>query len=392
MRQVLVYIPLHWLAQILPESLAQHIPDYLPLYGYGLMLFLAFILCGALANRLARREGVDPKFLPDLAIWLFVTGILGARITFILQEWPTFFGENRNPWRVFALWDGGLVLYGSIVGGAIGYILAHRRFLAPQGISFWKMTDIIAPCIALGVALGRIGCLCTGCCYGNVACAECAALTRPLTFPLPSAPTLDMARLGYQHLAGFQVRPETLEVIAIEPGSAADEQLRGGDIILKVNGMEVNADHLDPHLTRYELLQAALETAWPAPMRELHLTVLREGQEVELQPFVPESLPLHPTQVYETISMSLLLFFLLSYYPFKRRDGSVLVLLMLGYGLHRFLNEMLRVDNPPVVLNLFTFSQTVSLLVLAGAAVIAYLVFIRGVRETAPAIPAAGQW
>src|SRR4051794_215621 len=83
-----------------------------PVYGYGMMLFLAFVLCSWLAGRLARREQVDPKILPDLAIWLFVTGILGARITFVLQEWPSFFGEDRNPLRVFALWDGGLVLYG----------------------------------------------------------------------------------------------------------------------------------------------------------------------------------------------------------------------------------------------------------------------------------------
>src|SRR3954452_18107241 len=87
-----------------------------PVYGYGMMLFLAFVLCSWLAGRLARREGVDPKVLPDLAIWLFVTGIAGARITFVLQEWPTFFGEGKNPLRIFALLDGGLVLYGSLIG------------------------------------------------------------------------------------------------------------------------------------------------------------------------------------------------------------------------------------------------------------------------------------
>jgi phosphatidylglycerol:prolipoprotein diacylglycerol transferase len=385
MRQVLFYIPLHWL----PESIGKYLPEYLPLYGYGLMLFAAFILCGALASRLARREGLDPKFLPDLAIWLFVTGILGARITFVMQEWPTFFGEDRNPMRVFALWDGGLVLYGSIIGGAIGFFLAHRRFLAPQGISAWKLVDILAPGIALGVALGRIGCLCTGCCYGNVACSECASLT----FPLPSAPTQEMARLGNQNLAGFMVDPATLEVVAIEPDSAAAAAgLQEGDVVLKVNDMDVSNEHVDPPVRRFDLLSAALINAWPPTVRELHLTVGRDGRVVELEPFVPRSLPLHPTQVYETISMTLLLFLLLSYYPFKRQDGSVLVLLMFGYGIHRFLNEMLRVDNPQIVLNLFTFSQTVSLMVLAGAVVLAYLVWVRRVSEPGPPVPAAGQW
>src|SRR5205823_15133592 len=116
-------------------------------------------------------------------------------------------------------------------------------------------------------------------------------------------------------------------------------------------------------------------------------------------PFLPESLPLHPTQVYETISMALLLFFLLSYYPYKTHDGAVMVFLMLGYGLHRFLNEMLRIDNPDVAwlrngLGVsMTFSQIVSVLVLAGAAVLAYVVFVRRpVPESAPALAPVKPW
>src|SRR5260370_5418768 len=79
----------------------------------------------------------------------------------------------------------------------------------------------------------------------------------------------------------------------------------------------------------------------------LQLTVLREGNSVILPPFEPRTIGLHPTQIYETISMCLLLFFLLSYYPYKRHDGELMVLLMVGYGVHRFLNEMLRLDVDP---------------------------------------------
>jgi prolipoprotein diacylglyceryltransferase len=379
MRQVLFYIPLG---------------DFnLPVYGYGLMLFLAFVLCSWLAGRLSRREGIDPKFLQDLAIWLFVFGIAGARITFVIQEWPLF---RDNPIHVFYLWDGGLVLYGSLIGGAIGYFLLHRRLIAPQGVSPWKMADIIAPCIALGVGLGRVGCLLTGCCFGNVACPGCAALH----FPLPSAPTAEMARLGYQTLAGFTVHPATLQVEAVEPDSpAAHAGLERGDILLNVNGLDVSKDKpektkdgRDVVVTRGELLRAGLLGAWPAGTRELNLTVRRGEHELTLV-YLPVSLGLHPTQVYETISMGLLLFFLLSYYPYKRYDGSVIVFLMLGYGAHRFLNEMLRIDNPKVVLDLFTFSQTVSLLVIAGGLVLAYFVFVRHASAAAPAAePAATSW
>jgi phosphatidylglycerol---prolipoprotein diacylglyceryl transferase len=79
---------------------------------------------------------------------------------------------------------------------------------------------------------------------------------------------------------------------------------------------------------------------------------------------------LNPTQIYESVSMILLLFFLLSYYPFKKSDGSVMVLFMIGYGVHRFLNVMLRTDTDPVAFNM-TLSQNISILVLIGAVAIA---------------------
>src|SRR5439155_4530237 len=91
--------------------------------------------------------------------------------------------------------------------------------------------------------------------------------------------------------------------------------------------------------------KAAQEVKDIAPVDgELKLKVARDGKEVALAAFTPTSIGLHPTQIYETISMCLLLFFLLSYYPYKRHDGELFVLLMFGYGVHRFLNENLRTD------------------------------------------------
>jgi len=74
--------------------------------------------------------------------------------------------------------------------------------------------------------------------------------------------------------------------------------------------------------------------------------------------------------------MCLLLFFLLSYYPYKRHDGELMVLLMVGYGVHRFLNEMLRLDVDPGI-GALTMSQIISLFVLAGAVILAVAVWRR---------------
>jgi hypothetical protein len=189
-----------------------------------------------------------------------------------------------------------------------------------------------------------------------------------------------MVKLGYQTYAGFLVARDDLRVLAVEPGSAAEAAgLRPGDLIRNVNGVEV---------TQLDRPGDALLGYLSSGQEGLTLTVVRDGQAMTLPTFRAHSLGLHPTQLYETISMVLLCFFLLSYYPYKRHDGAVMVFLMLGYGIHRFLNEMLRVDNEIVAFNM-TFSQLVSILVLLAAGVLAYFVWRRPAvdKEPAPSPP-----
>jgi len=355
-----------------------HVPFInLPVYGYGLMLFFAFLGCSWLAKRLCRREGIDGKMIPDMAIVLFITGILGGRLVYVIQYWDTFVVRD-DWWSLIKLWDGGLVLYGALAGGTLGYFGFWWYALRPHGVSNWKMVDITAPCVALGIAFGRIGCLCTGCCYGNVACEGCPAIHFPLytntTPPQFTGPSADMIKRGHQTPFGFTFRGDSLQVAAVEPGSAADGIVQPRDYVLEINGIKL-------------MSQADL---WKIG-DEVNMTVFRDGQEapVPLPPFMPTSIGVHPTQIYETISMCLLLFFLLSYYPYKRHDGELFVLFLIGYGMHRFLNEMLRTDTTPVAFGM-TLSQNVSLLVLAFAAALATIVWRRpliGQAEPA-AVPA----
>src|SRR5262249_48019200 len=152
--------------------------------------------------------------------WLFVCGIAGARITYMIQY-------HVSVWDFFRIWDGGLVFYGSAVGGAVGYFLAHFLILRRHHISGWKMADIIAPPAALGLCIGRFGCLLNGCCYGNVACPDCPAIS----FPLAAPPREAMVRAGYQTAAGFTLwsdrnpgpRPTEKDNVVrqVEPGSPA---------------------------------------------------------------------------------------------------------------------------------------------------------------------------
>jgi phosphatidylglycerol:prolipoprotein diacylglycerol transferase len=307
------------------------------------MLFITFIACTWSASRRARREGVAPEILQDLAMWIFAGGIVGARIVYMIQY-------HRPIGEFFKIWEGGLVFYGSALGGVAGYALAYLFVIRKYRVPTWKLADIIAPTAALGLCLGRVGCLLNGCCYGNVACSHCPALH----FYLSSPARHTLVESGLQTAAGFTVDnvrgPAT--VAAVAPDSPAEASgLRPGDEIVAAD------DHA---ISSFRDLNDYLVREWPRGKNDLTLTIRRGDEEQTLAPFVPRTLGLHPTQVYESISMVLLLFLLTSYYPFRRHDGEVMILFILGYSVHRFLNEMLRNDTDPVAFGM-TLSQNGSI-------------------------------
>jgi phosphatidylglycerol---prolipoprotein diacylglyceryl transferase len=346
-------------------------PDGIPVNGYGFMLLLAFVSCIWLASRRARKVGVDPKLIQDLAVWIFFFGLLGARTTYLL-----FHEKEHNLIqfliRLPQIWDGGIIFYGSVIGGTLGYALAYYFQLRHRGISTWQMADILAPTIALGLMLGRVGCLLNGCCYGQVACPDCPAVHFPVSAPARA----DLVRAGYQTAAGFVLEADgRTRVRAVEPDSpAAAAGLQAGDEITAANGEAV----------KYKGDLDLLFADWRRGEKDLALTVRRaDGKEEGLPAFRPRTLGLHPTQLYESVSMALLLFLLLSFDPFKRRDGQVMALLMMAYAAHRYANEMLRADQRPV---LFEVGVSV-LLFVAGLGMMLYLATRPGPAPAAPEEP-----
>ena len=157
---------------------------HVKVFGYGLMLFFAFLASMNLAAWLARRNRVDPEIILDLALWVFLGGMLGARLLYVAQYW----GDRiTSVWDIFRIWEGGIVLYGSIMGATVAFFTywGLRRFpLRPT-------MDVIAPAIALGIAIGRLGCFLNGCCYGD----RCE-LPWAVSFPPASPPWWDQVRQG----------------------------------------------------------------------------------------------------------------------------------------------------------------------------------------------------
>jgi phosphatidylglycerol:prolipoprotein diacylglycerol transferase len=130
------------------------------LHTYGVFVAMAFLSAIALALREARRVGEDPDKILDLCFYMLVAAIVGSRILYVLVNWSAF---SQDPFDIVRIWQGGLVFY----GGFIGALITALWFMKRKGLSVLKTADIMAPSIAFGQFVGRIGCFFAGCCYGK---------------------------------------------------------------------------------------------------------------------------------------------------------------------------------------------------------------------------------
>jgi phosphatidylglycerol:prolipoprotein diacylglycerol transferase len=136
----------------------------LHLYSYGLSIAVGVLISLFLMQRRAAQEGFPGKDdVLDISFSVLIWGFLGARLFYGVQNFSYYLSY---PLKIFAVWEGGLIVYGGLVFGLLGFWLMLRK----KKIPFWKMLDFIAPYTALSQAFGRIGCFLNGCCYGK-ACA-----------------------------------------------------------------------------------------------------------------------------------------------------------------------------------------------------------------------------
>lgn len=132
----------------------------LTIYSFGLALALAFF-AGILIGRYEiKRRGFPPDIVYDLALWALVGGIIGSRLFYVIGHWNYY---SNNLMQAVMIQSGGLVWYGGLVGGALAIFL----FLRTKKLPIATFADIIAPSLAMGAAIGRVGCLLNGCCYGK---------------------------------------------------------------------------------------------------------------------------------------------------------------------------------------------------------------------------------
>jgi len=338
----------------------------LPIRGYGVMLLVAVAAAVALAAWRGRRMGLDPELVFTLAFWAFVPGIVGARAFYVIEYWDDIQGETLSETlkAIVDVTEGGLVVYGSLIGAILGLAAFIYRYKMPPLATL----DLVAPSFVLGMAIGRLGCLLNGCCFGG-ACD----LPWAVTFPADSPPYLHQVEHGETFVQGLKVagEPGAEPVItAVRPGSPAERQgLEPGQEIVSIDGYPVHT----AEQARRELLRAQ--------QFDTEIAVETSGSEsVAKWPIarpLPHCEPVHPTQIYSALNGLVLCLFLLAYAPFRRRDGVVWAMILTLYPITRFLLEIIRTDEPGVFSTGLSISQVVSLILLVCALAFWANVFMR---------------
>ena len=175
-----------------------------PIRGYGFCLLIAILAALCLVVHLAKRQNIAAEKVYSLCFWAVISGIVGARLFYVTEYWQEMLFDHTGQLSLINVlyinW-GGLTVFGSILGGALGASIFMLRNKMPVLRTF----DLMAPAMALGLAMGRIGCLLNGCCFGSV-----TDVSWGIVFPADSPAYLHQIMHG-------QLHPDALCALPVHP-------------------------------------------------------------------------------------------------------------------------------------------------------------------------------
>lgn len=316
------------------------LPDFLPgklggapIFAYGVMLVIAFFASMELAKFLARRSGLNPELFANAALIALVAGVIGARLSHVIENIGDYtrhdltFGQNL--WNAINLRSGGLTYYG-------GFILAFAAVLAYglyKRVPIRLGMDIIAPCLMIGLGFGRIGCYLNGCCYGaqtNVGWA--------VAFPYHSDAYMEQAE---------------------------DRQIQIPADLIGPNGQARTVEEIESDPTL-------------APEQRQHLLSEAAAQ---------HALPVHPAELYSTLTAWLIAALLIAYFTLPHVPGRVFALMLMLESVSRFLLETVRAE--PVfapfgkhIFGTMSYSMVLSIPLLALGIILWFAFGVRGDRSS----------
>jgi phosphatidylglycerol:prolipoprotein diacylglycerol transferase len=257
--------------------------------SYGTALLLSFAIGIALAVRRARRRGLDTEVVLDVSIAVVVASFLGSRLLYVALHLDQFQGADGGFWSAFVptqTADGRFGVRGvSVMGALPAALLAGALVLRWKRASPLPYMDVMAPSVALGAAITRIGCFLNGCCFG-VGCPAWLGVEYP-------AGSLPVAALGevtlhatplYQSVAGVAV---FAALLALDRRRPFDGAVVASLFVLlglqrfAVEFLRYNETHstlASGYLTPYQVIALVLMLGGGGAMLWLHRTSLARAR------------------------------------------------------------------------------------------------------------------
>jgi phosphatidylglycerol---prolipoprotein diacylglyceryl transferase len=155
----------------------------LPLHTFGVLVAVGVGVALALLDREARRRNLDESLLTSLGLRMAVAGLIGSRVAYVISDWRDMVEE---PWRVLAVWDGGLQFFGGFVAALAALGLWFR---AHPAMPRRAVADLLALALAAGMAIGRLGCVAVGEHLGTAA-------SSPIGFRFVGGETIEPLAVG----------------------------------------------------------------------------------------------------------------------------------------------------------------------------------------------------
>ena len=366
----------------------------LSIKSYGLMMMLGFFAATWWAMHRAQKVKGDPDVILNLGFISLISGIVGARLLYVVQFWERDFANRPSPLSAaLDVTAGGLVFY----GGFLLAVICALVYLAWAKHSIRLYLDILAPSLMVGLAFGRMGCFLNGCCWGaptekvpwavkfpfgwestpfmehwqkSLISVPEQLLYRPANYALPTPIHREHIGMSTEVLREpqrkFEQARQALE--QAKKSNAAPDAIAALQEETNLAKQKVDENRKEYYDLAYAYEQYGLTPGDLATLAQHY-----------------KSLPVHPTQLYAVIDALLIALLLHLVFMRRRQQGMVFGLLFLCYAVGRYIEEMIRGDNPAdwhLAGMTFTMSQVISIYTFVFA--IAYLVVLYSLPATPP--------
>jgi phosphatidylglycerol:prolipoprotein diacylglycerol transferase len=370
-----------------------NLPFGFSIKAYGLMMMLGFFAATWWAMQRASKVKADPDVILNLGFICLLAGVVGARLFYVMQFWKDFASQPSPLMAVLNVTSGGLVFY----GGFLLAVVCALAYLVWAKHSIRLYLDILAPSLMVGLAFGRMGCFLNGCCWG----APTQKVPWAVRFPFgwKSTPFMEhweksLLKVPEQLLYHPQGYPLPTPIDREHIGISAQA------LFAPQHKLERQREALE------EARKANADPATIAALQEEEKVAKRKADEqrkeyydlfyvYEQYGLTPSdvtalaahypSLRVHPTQLYAIVDALLIALLLHAIFMRRRQQGLCFGLVFIFYGIGRFIEEMIRGDNPAdwQLLGMhLTMSQVISIWTFVAAAV--YLIVLYRLPATPP--------